>query len=59
MSSSQPANESANTKANASSRVRTLDSQSILAGQTQVRIQHGDIQYRLCLTKENKLILTK
>lgn len=39
--------------------VRTLDSQSILAGQNQVVIQHGEAQYRLCLTKENKLILTK
>ena len=39
--------------------VRTLDSQSILAGQSQVVIQHGEAQYRLCLTKENKLILTK
>lgn len=38
---------------------RVIDSQSILAGQTQVIIQHGDTQYRLGVTKENKLILTK
>lgn len=57
MSARNPAQEPANT--NTTSRVRTLDSQSILAGQTQVRIQHGDNQYRLCVTKENKLILTK
>lgn len=43
----------------AKNQVRTLDSQSILAGEKQVVIQHGDNQYRLCVTKENKLILTK
>ncbi|HEY9016957.1 hemin uptake protein HemP [Thiomicrospira sp.] len=44
---------------NSTNQVRTLDSQSILAGKKQVVIQHGDNQYRLCVTKENKLILTK
>ena len=57
MSSGKPAHDSA--KSNISSCVRTLDSQSILAGKKQVMIQHGDMQYRLCVTKENKLILTK
>lgn len=57
MSSGKPAHDSA--KSNTSGNVRTLDSQSILAGKKQVVIQHGDMQYRLCVTKENKLILTK
>ncbi|WP_081835949.1 hemin uptake protein HemP [Thiomicrospira pelophila] len=57
MSSGKSAHDSA--KSNASSCARTLDSQSILAGKKQVMIQHGDMQYRLCVTKENKLILTK
>jgi hemin uptake protein HemP len=38
---------------------RVVDSQTLLAGQTQVVIQHGSAQYRLCVTKENRLILTK
>lgn len=38
---------------------RVVDSQTLLAGQPHVVIKHGETQYRLCVTKENKLILTK
>jgi hemin uptake protein HemP len=39
--------------------MRSIDSQALLAGQKLITIQHGQHQYVLRLTKENKLILTK
>lgn len=36
-----------------------IASRKILGDQKQVIIQHGDKQYRLCVTREDKLILTK
>ncbi|CAN8141411.1 hemin uptake protein HemP [Thiomicrorhabdus sp. 6S2-11] len=38
---------------------RTVDSKELLAGAKTLFIQHGDQQYQLRVTKENKLILTK
>lgn len=37
----------------------TISSEALLAGRRQLIIQHGDEQYRLLLTRSNKLILTK
>jgi hemin uptake protein HemP len=37
----------------------TISSETLLAGRRQLIIQHGDEQYRLLLTRSNKLILTK
>lgn len=37
----------------------TISSDALLAGRRQIVIQHGDEQYRLLLTRSNKLILTK
>ena len=37
----------------------TISSEALLAGRRQLPIQHGDEQYRLLLTRSNKLILTK
>ena len=39
--------------------MRSIDSQALLAGQKLITIQHGQHQYVLRVTKENKLILTK
>lgn len=36
-----------------------IDSHRLLNGQSKLIIQHGEMQYRLQITKENKLILTK
>lgn len=36
-----------------------LDVQTILAGQTEVRLLHRDAEYRLRVTRQGKLILTK
>ncbi len=38
---------------------RTVDSASLLRGQRELIIRHGDDRYRLRLTASNKLILTK
>ena len=38
---------------------RTVSSETLLAGQRQLIIQHGGERYRLLLTRSNKLILTK
>lgn len=38
---------------------KVLDSQNLFSDSNQVLIKHGEHYYRLCLTKENKLILTK
>jgi hemin uptake protein HemP len=37
----------------------TISSETLLAGRRQLIIQHGGEQYRLLLTRSNKLILTK
>jgi hemin uptake protein HemP len=37
----------------------TISSEALLAGRRQLIIQHGGEQYRLLLTRSNKLILTK
>jgi hemin uptake protein HemP len=37
----------------------TISSAVLLGGRRQLIIQHGDEQYRLLLTRSNKLILTK
>ena len=37
----------------------TVSSETLLAGRRQLIIQHGEEQYRLLLTRSNKLILTK
>ena len=37
----------------------TISSETLLAGRRQLIIQHGEEQYRLLLTRSNKLILTK
>jgi hemin uptake protein HemP len=38
---------------------RIVSSESLLAGQRELLIQHGSEQYRLRLTASNKLILVK
>ncbi|BBP45405.1 hypothetical protein THMIRHAS_07780 [Thiosulfatimonas sediminis] len=38
---------------------KVVNSQQLLAGTKTLVIQHGDQQYQLRVTKENKLILTK
>jgi hemin uptake protein HemP len=38
---------------------QVVDSTSLLAGQRELIIRHGDDTYRLRLTASNKLILTK
>lgn len=38
---------------------RTVDSKQLFVGTKTLFIQHGDQQYQLRITKENKLILTK
>jgi len=37
----------------------TISSEALLAGRRQLIIRHGGEQYRLMLTRSNKLILTK
>ncbi len=39
--------------------VRSLQSEWILEGEKEVRIVHGDQEYRLQVTRAGKLILTK
>jgi len=41
------------------SQARRLSSSELLAGRREVVIQHGEEQYRLRLTSNNKLILVK
>lgn len=36
-----------------------IDSQTLLQGKSQIVIKHGEQYYRLAVTRENKLILTK
>ncbi len=36
-----------------------VDSQTLFAGRSSVRIRHGDETYSLRLTRKNRLILTK
>jgi len=38
---------------------RILDSRDLLAGRKEILIRHGAEEYRLRLTAQNKLILTK
>lgn len=38
---------------------KTLDSRTLLAGSDEVVITHGAETYRLRLTRQNRLILTK
>ncbi|TVS13858.1 MAG: hemin uptake protein HemP [Gammaproteobacteria bacterium] len=38
---------------------RELSSEALLGGHKEVVIRHGDETYRLRLTRQNKLILTK
>ena len=38
---------------------QVVDSQTLLRGQKQLVIQHGDEVYRLILTRNNRLILQK
>lgn len=38
---------------------RSISSQDLFAGQKWIIIQHGQHEYQLRITKENKLILTK
>lgn len=42
-----------------SANARALDSATLLAGQAEIGIRHGDELYRLRLTRTGKLILTK
>ena len=41
------------------SEIKTVTSDDLFHGARIIHIQHGDAQYQLRLTKENKLILTK
>lgn len=41
------------------SRSRRVTSETLLAGNTEIEIEHGDAVYRLRLTSLGKLILTK
>lgn len=43
----------------ASSPANVIDSQVLLQGGRELRIQHGDQTYRLCHTRNDKLILVK
>ena len=43
----------------AGSSIKTLTSPDLFAGKTQVHIQHAGQVYRLSITRQNKLILTK
>jgi len=43
----------------ADSSIKILTSQDLFAGKTQVHIQHAGQVYRLSITRQNKLILTK
>ncbi len=38
---------------------KPIDSKSLLQGQKEVIIRHGDVEYRLRKTSQDKLILTK
>jgi hemin uptake protein HemP len=39
--------------------VRVVSAEALLAGGNEVRIRHNDVEYRLQLTRQGKLILTK
>ncbi len=40
-------------------RAKCLDSKALLQGQKEIIIMHGDVEYRLRKTSQDKLILTK
>ena len=44
---------------NEGAEIKTVTSEALFQGTRIIHIQHGDAQYQLRLTKENKLILTK
>jgi hemin uptake protein HemP len=59
-SSQPPAARSAPTEAVADlSRIRTVTSASLLQGETEILITHGEDVYRLRVTRNGKLILQK
>jgi hemin uptake protein HemP len=39
--------------------LRCIDSQTLLAGDTRLRIEHAGVDYLLQITRQGKLILTK
>jgi hemin uptake protein HemP len=43
----------------ASSATRTVDSAALFAGRREIVIRHGESEYRLRITRADKLILTK
>lgn len=45
--------------ASRASQMQSLDSGTLFAGSSEVVIAHGDELYRLRLTRQNRLILTK
>ena len=55
----KPARLSAATSPSESRTHRCIASRALLEGQREVRIRHGDVEYRLRHTASNKLILTK
>ncbi|MGH7333397.1 MAG: hemin uptake protein HemP [Candidatus Rokuibacteriota bacterium] len=56
---SQPHGTSAGATRPLQDTVRRLDSASVFAGEREVVIMHRGQEYRLRITKANKLILTK
>lgn len=38
---------------------KSIDSKSLLQGRKEIIIKHGDVEYRLRKTSQDKLILTK
>jgi hemin uptake protein HemP len=54
-----PPPESISPAADTAAAPRIVSSESLLAGQRELLIQHGTEQYRLRLTANNKLILVK
>ena len=43
----------------AANAIPSLNSETLLAGHREIRVSHGPEEYRLRLTRNNKLILTK
>jgi hemin uptake protein HemP len=54
-----PSPDSISPAADTAAAPRIVSSESLLAGQRELLIQHGTEQYRLRLTANNKLILVK
>lgn len=57
--SDKPIREESATELPSSSPLREIDSSSLLQGEKEILIHHGDEVYRLRLTKNGKLILQK